>query len=187
MSRKSSRIYRHMNAFQPSLFDSITSDFNIQPEKTDDSNPLQKLYRRKSLSRKNFPSTYTNFCSNQIIEGNFFICQGFLTYNNVKVSYDFCLKFIVQEEISDDLIFLQNISYARFHSEIYAERFRIVFNKDEAFFELEFSEAIMFNAFLTEIRKVCICTDFEEKYKVRKLLEEGTRSKVNSYSLFCIQ
>ena len=90
-------------------------------------------------------------------------------------------KFTPQEEISDDLIFLQNLVYARFNVETSAERFRVVFKKGEAFFELEFFQPIMFNSFMMEIRKICICTDFDEKYKLGKLIEETQKSKVSSF------
>jgi len=148
-------------AFETSLFDTMTPDFNIQPLK----NQTQNRQRRKSFTRKGFSATYTNFCSSQVIQSTFFICQGFLAY--------------VNEKLSDNLIFLQNLCYARFHLEISTRRsspYRIVFGKDEAFFELAFSESMMFHAFIEEIRKVCICTDFDEKYKILKLTEENQKS-----------
>jgi len=56
---------------------------------------------------------------------------------------------------------------------------KIVFSKGEQVFELAFSEPKEFDAFLVEVKKICISTDFREKYKIINLLEETQKFKVN--------
>ncbi len=78
-------------------------------------------------------------------------------------------------------MFLQNLSYARFHTVVPLHgrsEFRVVLNKGQAFFELEFLDIESLHWFVMDIRKICICTDFDEKYKVLKLVDEGKKSKV---------
>ena len=78
-------------------------------------------------------------------------------------------------------MFIQNLSYARFHVVVSLENLsecKVVFNKGQAFFELEFPDLQSLHSFVLEIRKICICTDFNEKYKVIKLVEQGKKSKV---------
>ncbi len=71
-------------------------------------------------------------------------------------------------------MFLQNLAYAR----LYTSEYKAVFKKDQVFFELRFSERKVFNAFLGEIAKICICTDFNEKYSIFKFNEMKPKFKV---------
>ena len=78
-------------------------------------------------------------------------------------------------------MFIQNLSYARFHIVVSIENLsgcKVVFTKGQAIFELEFPDLQSLHLFVMEIRKICICTDFNEKYKIIKLVEQGKKSKV---------
>lgn len=76
-------------------------------------------------------------------------------------------------------MFLQNLSYARFYTVERESESRVVFKKDQAFFEMTFSEREMFEFFVKEIKKICICTDFEEKYRIVKFVESGKKPQVS--------
>ncbi len=76
-------------------------------------------------------------------------------------------------------MYLQSLSYARFYTVERGFEFRVIFKKDQAFFELVFSERGVFDFFVMEIKKICICTDFDEKYRIVKFVENGKKSQVN--------
>jgi len=74
-------------------------------------------------------------------------------------------------------MFLRNLTNVSF----YTSEYKVVFKKDQVFFELLFTERNVFNAFLGEIVKICICTDFNEKYSIIKLTEMKPKFKVIPY------
>jgi len=73
-------------------------------------------------------------------------------------------------------MFLQNLSYARFYTVERESESRVVFKKDH---EMTFSEREMFEFFVKEIKKICLCTDFEEKYRIVKFVESGKKPQVS--------
>jgi len=52
-----------------------------------------------------------------------------------------------------------------------------VLNKGQAFFELTFADSRVFESFVTEPKKICVCADFNEKYYVLEISEEKRNSK----------
>jgi len=62
---------------------------------------------------------------------------------------------------------------------------RVVFKKDQVFFEVEFNKTAAFTLFVEELGKVCICTDFNEKYRIIKFTEMKPKFKVK-LRLICI-
>ncbi len=72
-------------------------------------------------------------------------------------------------------MFLQNLSYVRFET----RGNKVVFKKDKVFFELEFKKRKTFLLFVEEIAKVCICTDFNERFTIVKFTEMKPKFKVN--------
>ncbi len=78
-------------------------------------------------------------------------------------------------------MFLQNLVYARFYTENLKEthgEYRVTLKKDQTVFQLAFYKKEVWDSFVTEIKKVCICTDFDVKYRVVKLIEESKKLKV---------
>ena len=71
-------------------------------------------------------------------------------------------------------MFLQNFSNVRFET----RGNRVMLKKGQAFFELKFNKRATFLLFVEEIAKVCICTDFNEKYRIIKFTDMKQKFKV---------
>jgi len=141
---------------QESLFDNICCDFvfkNLEEQRAADD---AKLIRSNS---KEYYALYKNYRSNEIVQGNFYVHRDSLTH--------------IDDE--DAVEFLQSVSYARFYT---AGSNKVVFGREQAAFEVIFADEETFYSFVMEIKKICVCTDFNEKYTAIKLIDETRNSKI---------
>lgn len=153
-------LLRNNESHQESLFDNICCDFDFQSSEEKDDNA-----RLIQSTSKGYYALYKNHQSDEVVQGNFYIDKGFLVY--------------IDDD--DSVEFLQSLSYARFQAiEPESGRYgssKVTFNKGQASFEMLFVEQETFDSFVVEIKKICVCTDFIEKYTITKLIDETKNSK----------